>query len=362
MGDLRDDLPGGGLQGDLEVLHALFRRRDSGSRPGARTDGHRIALVVGGGGMRGAYAGGMVWALEQAGLAPAFDVAYGSSAGAFVATALLLGHGYEASRIFPDDMATRAFVDARRLRTRRPMVSLDHLIDEILVHSKPTDWEALRDSPAPLKVLVTDADDLTSHALGGLPTAQDWRLAMRATAAIPLLTGPPVELHGRRWIDGSIGDPLPVARALRDGATHVLVLLTRTVPELRRSDPTGRTPWWARSIDRIAPGLGAMTQDVRRHADSLDLLADAAHPGRSGSHLFALSPERSAGIRGLTIDVPRVELASRLGHDAAAAVLRTVDPGLVLSHQPGDGERAGTDEFLGATRSTPRRAGSDRPA
>ena len=64
--------------GDDEVLHALLRRREAGSRPGARTDGHRIALVVGGGGMRGAYAGGMVWALEQAGLTSGFDLAYGA--------------------------------------------------------------------------------------------------------------------------------------------------------------------------------------------------------------------------------------------------------------------------------------------
>ncbi|GAA1878821.1 hypothetical protein GCM10009836_70260 [Pseudonocardia ailaonensis] len=324
------------LQGDDEVLRALVRRRDEGSVPGRRADDHRIALVVGGGGMRGAYAGGMVWALEQAGLAKGFDLAYGSSAGAFVATALLLGHGYDASRIFPDDMARPEFIDPRRLRTRRPMVSLDHLIDEILVHTKPTDWDALRDSPAPLRVLVTDPDDLTPHVLTGLPDAAGWRAAMRATAAIPLLTGPPVRLGGRRWIDGSIGDPLPVARALREGATHVLVLLTRTVEELSRSDPTDRAPWWARGIDLVAPGLGTMTQDVRRHAASLALLSDAAHPDRGGRHLLAITPQRSAGIRGLTTDVPRVEQASRLGHDAAVATVRRIDPGF----DPGDEFRA----------------------
>ncbi|MFR9804161.1 hypothetical protein ACL02T_18000 [Pseudonocardia sp. RS010] len=36
------------LHGDAGVLHALFRRRDSGSRAGARTDGHRGADEFGG--------------------------------------------------------------------------------------------------------------------------------------------------------------------------------------------------------------------------------------------------------------------------------------------------------------------------
>jgi predicted patatin/cPLA2 family phospholipase len=329
------------LQGDDEVLRALFRRRDEGSSPGERRDGHRIALVVGGGGMRGAYAGGMAWALQQAGLVGGLDVAYGASAGAFVAAAALLGHGYDASRIFPDDMAATAFVDPRRLG-RRPVVSLDHLIDHILVHVRPTDWDALRDSPAPLRVMVTDAADLTPHVLSGLPTPAEWRLAMRATAAIPYLTGPPVELHGRRWVDGSIGDPLPVARALREGATHVLALLTRTAPELQRSDPGGTAPWWARGIDRLVPGLGTMTQDVQRHGASVDLLVDAAHPDRAGGHLFAIAPLQTAGVRGLTGDPVRVERASHLGHAAAVAALRGIDP--AISFAP--------DEFSAPPRST----------
>jgi predicted patatin/cPLA2 family phospholipase len=309
------------LRGDDEVLRLLLRRRDEGSTPLNRSDPHHVALVVGGGGMRGAYAGGMVHALQDAGLNSGVDVVYGASAGAFVGTALLLNHGYEAARIFPDDMATRAFIDRRRFGTRRPMVSLTHLIDEVLVRSKPTDWDALRDSPAPLRVMVTDATDLQPHVLTGLATAAEWRLAMRATAAIPLLTGPPVELHGRRWIDGSIGDPVPVLRALQDGATHVLALLTRTVTELRRADPADRVPWWARPLDRLAPGLGAMTQDGRRYAETVALLSDAAHPDRAGVHLFAITPLSSAGIGGLTTDVPRVEQASRLGFEAARAAL-----------------------------------------
>jgi predicted patatin/cPLA2 family phospholipase len=315
-------LPAAALSGDDEVVHALLRRREARSKPGRRSDGHRIALVVGGGGMRGAYAGGMVHALETAGLSDAFDVVYGASAGAFVGTALVLRHGYDASRIFPDDMACKEFIDPRRLGTRKPMVSLDHLLDHVLVHVRPADWDALPDSPVPVRVLVTDADDMSAHVLTGLPDAAGWKRAFRATAMIPWLAGPPVDIDGRRFIDGSIAEPVPVLQALRDGATHVLALLTRTVPELRRSDPGERAPLWARSIDVVVPGLGAMTQDVRRHADCLALLSDAAHPDRGGAHLMAITPARSAGVRGLTIDVPRVEQAVVLGREAVRSALR----------------------------------------
>lgn len=309
------------VRGDDEVLSLLRRRRDQGSRPGARTDPHALALVVGGGGMRGAYAGGMVHALEEAGLADGFDVVYGSSAGAFVGTALVLGHGRDASRIFSDDMACREFIDPRRFGTRNPVVSLDHLLDDILVHSKPTEWQSLAESPVPLRVLVTRAGDLSPHVFTALPDGDGWKRAMRATAAIPLLTGPPVQIDGEGWIDGSVGDPLPVARALQDGATHVLALMTRTVAELSRHEPGDRTPLWARSLDRLAPGLGRMTQDVARHGESLALITDAAHPDRSGAHLLTITPPTSAGVRGLTTDPDRVRHATRIGHEAARSAL-----------------------------------------
>lgn len=310
----------GALAGDDEVLRALLRRRAAGSR----ADGNRIALAVSGGGMRGAYAGGMVHALGDAGLGPYFDVVYGSSAGAFVGAGLLLGSGRGSAAIFYEDMATREFIDPRRF-PRRPLVSLDHLLDDVLVRSKPLDWERLRDSSVPLRVVATALDDLTAHVLEPA-TSAEWKLALRATASIPLLAGPPIELHDRRWIDGSVGEPLPVLRALADGATHVLALFTRAASELRRGEP-GRPAGWARALDRLAPGLGQMAQESRRHAPVLSVLEDAAHPTRYGVHLLALLPERDEGVRGLTTDVARVERAAQAGYVAVRAALARVPDG-----------------------------------
>lgn len=309
--------PDPALPGDDEVLRALLRRK-AGMR-----DDHRIALVVGGGGMRGAYAGGMVHALDDAGFGGCFDVVYGSSAGAFVGAAMVLGNGHGSGHIFFEDMACRDFIDPRRLGTGKPMVSLDHLLDHVLVESKPLEWERLRDSPVPLRVVATAADDLTGHVLDPR-TVAEWRLAMRATASIPLLAGGPVELHGRRWIDGSIAEPLPVLRALADGATHVLALLNRTRAELRRTDPDATPARWARALDRVAPGLGMMTQETHRHAPVLAVLDDVEHPSREGAHVLAMAPDGEAGVRGLTTDVARVTRASRQGYRAVTAALRRI--------------------------------------
>ena len=308
------------LPGDDEVLRVLVRRRDRGHRD----DGHRVALVVGGGGMRGAYSGGMAHALQDAGLTRWFDVVHGSSAGAYVGAATLLGDARGSARIFVEDMSCRAFIDPRRLGTRRPVVSLDHLLDHILVHSKPLAWDRLRDPPVPLRVLATAVDDLSAHVLEPR-TSAEWKRALRATAAIPLLAGPAVELGGRRWIDGSVAEPLPVLPALREGATHVLALVNRTAPELRRAAQPGPARW-ARLLDRHTPGLGSIAQQRHRHAAAVALLGDAAHPSWRGARLLAVVPGTDAGVRGLTTDRARVERATRIGYRSVTTALARAVP------------------------------------
>ena len=91
---------------------ALIRARHAeGSRPGERTDGRRLALVIEGGGMRGVVSAGMTAAVEQLGLTDAFDEVHGASAGAFNAAFLiawqasyLAGLGIDSISLNPDSI------------------------------------------------------------------------------------------------------------------------------------------------------------------------------------------------------------------------------------------------------------------
>lgn len=306
------------LRGDRDVLDVLRARRDARSTPAVRADGHRVALVIGGGGMRGAYVAGMLHALDRAGLRDGFDEVYGASSGGFSAASFLTGDADACAAAFPEDLATPVFVDLRRLGTRRPVVSLDHLVHAVLGGTKPLPWEKLRDQPVPLHVVATDAADLSPHVLTGLDTVADWQRGLRASATIPLLAGPPVEHGGRRWVDGSVGEPLAMARALRGGATHVLVLVCRPESEIH-SDADATLSLWARTLDRLVPGLGTVAQGSRRYGGDLRIVTDAAHPDRGPGHLLALGPGRSVGMGALTVDPRVVDDAVRVGDESAMA-------------------------------------------
>jgi predicted patatin/cPLA2 family phospholipase len=208
------------------VLDLLRARRAAGSRPGRRDDGATVALAVEGGGMRGVVAGGMVTALDRLGYRDAFDLLYGSSAGACASAYFLAGQAALGTSIFYEDINNRRFIDPRRALTGRPVMDIDFLIDEVMRHRKPLAVERIAVSEARLSLIATDVDTVASRELDAFATGDAILEAMRASARLPLLGGDPVHIGGRRYLDGGILQPVPFDAALASAATHVLLLLT----------------------------------------------------------------------------------------------------------------------------------------
>jgi predicted patatin/cPLA2 family phospholipase len=310
------------LHGDRSVLEVLLQRHADGSEPGARLDEHRVALVIGGGGMRGSYVAGMLRALDRTGLRPGFDEVYGASSGSFSAAAFVTGDADGCAACFPEDLCTDVFINMRRLGGRRPVVAIDHLVDVLSTH-KPMRWAALGNTATDLHIIATDTADLRPHALTGMAGVPDWEQALRASASIPLLAGPPVPYDGRRWVDGSVGEPLAIARALRGGATHVLALLCRGTDDLHHDADAGLS-LWARALDRLVPGLGTVAQGSRRYGADLRVITDAAHPDRGPGHLAAIGPARSVGVGALCVDREMIAAAVRVGDESVEMAIDAV--------------------------------------
>ncbi len=306
--------------GDSDVMAVMLERRRAGTKPGCHDDGKRVALVIEGGGMRGVYVGGMARALGALGLRDSLDEIFAVSAGAFTGTGLVCRRTDHLARAYYDDLAVGAFVDfGRMLAGRGPLVSLDFLLDTVMIDKHGFEWAPLLESDLPLHPVATALDTLSASVLSGLHTADDWRQALLASARIPYWAGPPIELHGRRWVDGFVTDPLPVARAVDGGATHVLALLARA-PEERLSPSSRVSPPMRAHLNNLAPGLAsAMTQRSRHHQDATALIAGLVR--RGSGRIMGLRPLRGHGIRSLTSNVARLKLG---GDSGEAAVHRAV--------------------------------------
>ena len=224
-----------------EVLRALAARCRTGSRPGARDDGLRIALIIEGGGMRGVISAGMALALDELGLVPAFDAVYGASAGAITGAWLLSRP--EGLRGWAEPAYTKILIRRTALLRGRPVADVRALIEDLYQTTFPMDFAAVLASPVEFHPLATDAATGQSTDLRPLiGNPAELRLALRASAALPLLAGPPVEFAGRRFYDAGVSESIPYRTALTQGATHLLILRSRPAPQTVSHRPSQGDP------------------------------------------------------------------------------------------------------------------------
>ncbi len=213
-----------------EFLELLLARRGTSSE--GRRDGAQIALVIEGGGMRGVVGAGAACALHDLGVSDCFDDIYGVSAGAISAAYLAAGCSHVATPIYWETLLPARFLSPARALCGGPLMNLDYLIDEALTRLVPLDEAAVASNPVRLHVIASSLDAREAVDLdAGYGTLRE---RLRASACVPLCSGGPVRLRGERFIDGCVFEPLPVARAIADAATHVLVVRTRPRASRRR--------------------------------------------------------------------------------------------------------------------------------
>ncbi len=165
--------------------------------------------------------------------------------------------------------------------------------------------------------MATDVDTATVTALRTFPDADDLYLALRAGATMPVIAGPPVLYRGRRFLDASLTQPVPVTVAEADGFTHVVALLTRPSGTPRKANWLDR--WYVLPrLRRTSPALAALYSD--RGGPYAALLAHvAAGRGPAGR-------ARVLGIRPAAPEVSRLERdATRLGDAARRGFTAVMD-------------------------------------
>jgi len=215
-----------------QVLEVLGERLRAGSVPGHRADDLRIALAIEGGGMRGTVSAGMALALHELGLVPAFDAVYGASAGA-ITGAWLLSSNPDGLRGWAEPSYAKTLIRWSSLLRGRPVVDVRTLIEVVYQTEFPMDFASVLASPVEYHPLATDAATGASTDLGPLiGDPAGLRLALRASASLPFLAGPPVRLDGRRFYDAGVSESIPFRTPLAQGATHIMVLRTRIGPLL----------------------------------------------------------------------------------------------------------------------------------
>jgi predicted patatin/cPLA2 family phospholipase len=286
-----------------------------------------VALVIEGGGMRGVVSAGMTVALEQLGFRDVFDEVHGASAGAFNAAFLLAGQAPYGCALYGHGFGDPRFVSLGRALRGGPAFDMDYVINEVWTHQRPLRFETILRSGITLHCTATDADRAEIVELAQLETPEDIRGALRASGRLPWLAGPPVLFRGRRLLDATLSESVPVHAAFIR-ATDVLVLQTRPlgVAHAPPSRAVARlTELYLRSVN---PRLVKLHQTRSARYDELSarLAAQASDHTASPSVCVICPPAGSTVVGHLERRSGTLQAAGSEGLRAAWVALEGEDP------------------------------------
>lgn len=273
------------------------------------------ALIIEGGGMKAAYANGVLSAFEEAGYYP-WDLILGTSAGGALAAWYSAGQA-----VFAEDTWAYAkdprILSYRRWALRRgPLLDHEALLDIVYQDEHPLDVAKVKAAKWPIVVTAVDADTGATvyHDIRKGDTIQ-W---LKATGRLPLACGDPVEIDGRRLVDGGTVDPIPVRYALSREHCTDLTLITNKPLGLKRSDPRF-------IVKRAAKVFPALEQGLLDHQyikwESVQMVLHPP-PGVEGT---VIHPSRPTKVTRLDRNQTRIDDAIAIGRHDGVAHLRALD-------------------------------------
>ena len=181
----------------------------------------------------------------------------------------------------------------------------------------PFDGAAFEANPTEFHVVATDVET-GAAAYRKLEKADEAAFEwIRASASMPMVSRP-VELEGRRYLDGGLADAVPLAYFERAGFEKNVVVTTR--PRGYRKEPV-RGLWWMKARLRGIPAVAeSLATRHERYNRGLEHLAERERAGAA----LVVAPEEALPIGHVCHDAGQMrqvyEIGKKAGNETAEKV------------------------------------------
>lgn len=207
------------------------------------------ALILGPGGLRGAYGGGVVATLGRELGYDYFDTIYGVSAGAYTASYLASNQPDMIEKIWRECVHSEQLVRWSNIaRPSLPILDLFYLNNVLRSREYYLSVEKMLKSKVRMIMVATDCQT-RAPVYFSPKTSEEFFLQVRASAAVPHVH-PQVSIRGKNYADGGLSDPFPIAKAIADGHEEIVVVCNKSEQgaEILSKD-------WPVQVKVIAPSI-----------------------------------------------------------------------------------------------------------
>ncbi len=264
-----------------------------------------LGIVAEGGASRTVYSAGVMDTLLKHGIVA--DYFLGVSAGIAFGASYCSMQPERNRLLIRDYFCTPEYFGTRHLLNpaNRSYYNLDYVFGKVPNELLFFDFEALRNNPARKLACVTDLETAEPVYMELDPDDHEFKV-LRASCALPLLF-PPIEINGRKYMDGGVADSIPFKKALADGCDKLIVILTRERGYVKRDEPTKKL----------------LTAAYRKYPEFCRLLESRAE--RYNESLRELEELRQAGK--VFVYAPRREMLVSRTEDDRRKVMRLYEYG-----------------------------------
>ena len=279
--------------------------------------------------MRGVVAGGMVSALEEMEMLKCFDSIHGSSAGACAGAYFAAGQARLGTSIYYENINNSKFINFARVFAGKPMMSTSYLIDQVMHVEKPLDVSKLLLGDKFLYIVTTETKTARACVFDAFRDADYFFNVLRATVTMPIIAGHAVVIDDHPLVDGGIVQQIPLHSAINVGATHVLVLLTRTRGELERPERMSKL-----SLDylgfRLMYGSALAARYARRNTEINAVLHQVMESESDQAIKIdtLVRPTSATYVDRLSMDAPVLRAAALEARDTVVSYLTQQSPSL----------------------------------
>lgn len=273
----------------------------------------RTAVIDVGGGFRAIFGAGVFdYCLEHS---ISFDHCYGVSAGSANLGSFLSGQLGRNHRFYTEYSFRKEYASTKNLVTSRNFVNLEYVYSTLSNHDGeyPVDYEAFKKNPSKFTVVACNALDGNAFYFEKSDITFDSFEPLKASSCVPLACEP-YYVHGIPFFDGGIVDPIPVQRALDDGAERIVIILSRPV-ELARTSQKDQLP--ARLLHHHYPQVAQRVAD--RHKTYNAQIEQSLELQREGKALI-LAPHEFYGLSTLHKSYEGLEQMYRKGYEEASKI------------------------------------------
>ncbi len=274
-----------------------------------------MRLVLEGGGVRAAYAAGLLLELQRASVP--VDAVIGSSSGAINAAFFAARQMETAVKLWTEHAPSERFISYRRQFTPwgAPGLGVDDMLDNMIAANGLMDLERATCGDPALFLTVTEVE--TSSMRLVRPKADTLIEWLRAALALPVGYNRVVQIDGKGYIDGGVSCPACFEEPLDveiNGPT--VVVLTRPMQ-------TAKPPpvFWERLAVRLIVPKAVRELTLNQHTLHNRVMAKLRSAVDAGE-VILVDPPPGMPISRLTRDPSKVKRGVELGRQRAEALLK----------------------------------------